>query len=86
MKSILREMLGEESYELLDEQDIKQWVHIVDYRLVQDRYQVLYRYILSHSNTIKGEETIEDILCDWFLEHCSDFSDSIDMQKSFKNI
>ncbi|RAZ46221.1 hypothetical protein DK853_47485, partial [Klebsiella oxytoca] len=29
-------------------------------------------------NTIKGEETIEDVLCDWFTEHCPDSLSSID--------
>lgn len=89
LKSILREMLGDPSYKLLNEQDIKQWIGIVDKRLPQERYKTLYRYLLIHKekhnqlsvdtvlkfvqtlNMIEGEETIEDVLYNWFFEQCS---------------
>lgn len=96
LKSILKEMLGDESYNLLNEEDIKKWFRIIDYRLPQNKYEVLFRYVLKHRNnqkqldaesvlkivqalnTINGEKTIEDVLCDWFLEHYLDFSDATD--------
>lgn len=95
LNSILLEMLDEESYSLLDGQDIEKWYSIVDNRLPRDEYQVLYRYILNHTdkkeqlnvesvlkivqalNTIKSEETLEEVLCNWFSEQCSGTFDSI---------
>lgn len=85
LTAILADMLGEESYNLLNEEDIENWFDAVRWELAQDKYGVLFRYFQQHSDneqqldteTVlkivrtlnKSDGTIEDILCDWFSEH-----------------